>query len=236
MLGNTQFLIFEIGIECNMGALHYKCPNLSEARFSSLNTSRLLNDETIIRSAVLAYRDFGFVGMIAWHYYCEPTLQGDRILNLQNRIRNEQPDARFFLLTNGTRKRWVDAHADEFDGTYTTDYSTDLHGHSLDNRRSLPRCEPNNHPCKRPYVECIFDAYGNHHPCCADWQGKASLGNIYVEGFDDIIYRWPEFQENPIANKWCQGCNSHFRYEPIQCVDDVSYKKIMEKSNEKGIS
>ena len=39
-------------------------------------------------------------GLIGWHGYNEPTLQGDRMLRLMDRISEGAPDSRFLLWTN----------------------------------------------------------------------------------------------------------------------------------------
>jgi len=233
MLSFTQVLIFELGSACNLGPCHAKCPNLSPLRYANLDRTHLLDDDTIVACACQAYREFGFAGMIGWHYYNEPTLSGSRMLELHKRIRAEVPIAKFFLITNGTRKAWVEIHLDEFARCSTSDYTTDPNGKLLDDRLSLPRREANNDRCLRPYVECIFDTYGNHHPCCADWQGIASLGNVFTSSFATIARRWRQFQLDVCgdtmterAPDWCKTCRSHFRYDPIQPLDSRTYKRI----------
>jgi hypothetical protein len=187
----TQCLIFEIGRACNLGAVHKKCPNLHPERFTRLDTSRELDDDTIVACARAAYWSHGFTGVVGWHYYCEPTLWMPRILALMDRITAAAPQARFILWTNGTRPQPPEVLR-RFTLIRQTDYSRDPTGSGLDDR--LLRCTMHGDaPCAVPYTEFILDCYGNHHPCCYDWRGEGSLGNVFCDGFDELMGRWKVF-------------------------------------------
>ena len=186
-LSRTQFLIFELGAECNLSKHHRKCPGSHPERWANLDTHQPLDDDTIVETAVAAYEKHQFDGLIGWHYYNEPTLQGDRMLRLMDRIL-ERTYARFVLWTNNTRREWVDQHAHRFSMLSRSRYENDPAGEQLDDR--LVRLDPRPmEPCMRPYTEFILDAFGNHHPCCFDWRGEASLGNIFIDGFDALVAR-----------------------------------------------
>lgn len=99
---HTQFLIFEIGPDCNLACQHReRCPSGDPDRYGRLDTSELLGDDQIINSVKVAH-ELGFKGLIGWHYYNEPTLYWDRLTRLTNAIRGKVPAARFILWTNGT--------------------------------------------------------------------------------------------------------------------------------------
>lgn len=84
---------------------------------------------------------------------------------------------------------------DRFAQIHGYNYHDDPRGEKLDNR--LIRLEEHgNRPCMRAWTEFILDAYGNHHPCCYDWRGEASLGNVFVDGFPKLLERWEKFQDS----------------------------------------
>lgn len=143
--------------------------------------------------------------------YKRPKQVGHLIYMFQRQIHQSK---RLIILDDGGS--FVNPHEDHDDWWLTTDPT----GANLDDRLECPRCEPSNRRCGRPLLEFIIDAYGNHHPCCYDWQGKASLGNVFVDGFAAIVERWRNFQGllcgsemQPGAPEYCRSCNSHFRYE-----------------------
>lgn len=208
-LSLTQMLEFELGSECNLGKLHGECPNLHPERYGDLDTSRELDDHTIVRCAVQAYKALGFTGLIGWIYYNEPLLQQERMFDLMARIKAEAPQARFILWTNGTLIPEECEHFARFSQIVVSDYGeasqrgirhltakgiqcviTAQGG--LDDR--LVQIEPldRTQPCLRPFVELIIDNHGNTHLCCYDWQGKGTCGNVLTEDFTSIAERWRE--------------------------------------------
>ena len=229
MLSNTQLLIFELGRACNLADLHAKCPSALPLRFAGLDTAHQLDDEIIVSSAVEAYRQYGFTGMVGWHYYNEPTLQGERMLRMMDQIQAIAP-ARFILWSNGTRLEFILRHRERFAYVHCSPYVNDPLGLQLDNRLACPPrregYQSADGPCCRPFTELIFDCFGNQHPCCADWQGKASLGNLR-EGFTVILERWAKFQD-AVCGKWmrndapsaCRECGSPFRNCSISDFDE----------------
>lgn len=199
-LSLTQFLIFELGNKCNLGHKHKKCPNsLGLQRYAGLDLSKELDDATIVRCAIDAYLKYNFTGLIGWHYYNEPTLEWDRMLGVMRMINERVPQARYVLWTNGLRNLTTEDKS-HFALIAQSDYSQDPDGTQLDNRMENKECR-STIGCLRAFVEFILDSYGNHHPCCYDWRGKASLGNVFTDGFDKLVQRWQTFQENIGGNE-----------------------------------
>lgn len=208
----TQFLIFELGRGCNLGHVHTACPNLSKERFAKLDSDRSLDDETIVDVAVQFHRQYGFTGMVGWHYYNEPLLQADRMFRLMERISSNVPEARYVLWTNGNLLPEDCSRFREFAQIHVTDYTRDghppknidklfqatdkaqVHEWQLDQRlTALGPQRPN--PCGRMFTEFIFDHYGNVHLCCYDWKGQGSPGNIYTSTLDEIVHRWQRIRD-----------------------------------------
>ena len=220
MLSNTQLLIFELGRACNLANMHAKCPSRSAFRFIHDQTYTP-DDDTIVESSIAAYDKHGFTGMIGWHYYNEPTLRGERMLAIMDRI----PMGRFILWTNGTNLEWILRNRERFAHVHCSPYVNDPQGLQLDNRLNVIPRDNVDAPCCRPFTELIFDAYGWQHPCCADWRGDATLGNLR-EGFEVILERWQKFQAS-VCGKWmrdeapirCRTCNSPFRNCQISDFD-----------------
>jgi len=228
----TQLLIFELGTGCNLRAYHRKCPSsLGLTRYELLDTSRKLDNETIIDVATRAYREHGFTGMVGWHYYNEPTLQLERMLNLMRTIKDRVPQSQFILWTNGTVKLSTDEE-ELFEEIHTSDYKDDPDGDELDDRM-LRRIPLGFIPCMRPFVEFILDAFGNHHPCCFDWRGEASLGNVFEVGFDELIKRWRQLREDVCLAEMSEhaptGCiNCGHRRFGIQHLDEATAQRALQ--------
>jgi hypothetical protein len=259
-LAIVQMLEFELGSKCNLGHVHHKCPNLHPERYGRLDTTRELDDDTIVGCAVRAYQDLGFNGLIGWIYYNEPLLQADRMFGLMARIKDQVPQARFILWTNGMlipeeceqyrqfeqivisgyneqSKRGVDRlAAKRINARYCEDAQ-------LDDR--LVQLEPadRQQPCLRPFVEFILDNHGNHHLCCYDWQGQGSLGNVFTTDFAELARVWREQLPAIVGKKMtdqapkvCQHC-SH-RWDKYQQHDERiverarRYRATLEKQAE----
>jgi len=101
-LRETQFLVFEAGDKCNLAEIHTKCPLHAGDRWRGGDIEEPMSDELIVSLAVRAHTDMGFAGIVCWHYYSEPCISIDRIHRLALAIREQVPDARFGLWTNGT--------------------------------------------------------------------------------------------------------------------------------------
>jgi len=232
MLSRTQFLIFELGTECNLGHVHKRCPNQHPERYSRLDTSRELHNSMIIECAVSAYLDHGFTGLIGWHYYNEPTLQAARMSFLMRSIKDRVDTARFVLWSNGANVS--DYIADKFHQVHITDYIHDPQGSRLDDRLIRKIAEPNdNRPCMRPFTEFIIDNYGNHHPCCYDWRGEGSLGNVFTANFAILVERWSGLQDAVAGREMmddaptaCKACGR--RTQAITRFDHASAQRAEE--------
>jgi len=212
VLSLTQFLIFELGHECNLR--HSWCPNVRPDRWYRLDTSMPLDDVVILASVRKAYRRYGFVGMVGWHFHNEPLMQADRMFGLMEQIIREVPEARFVLWTNGLLLPDDCSRFAAFDLVHCTCYDDAdeaslkakldsipgfqtekvLHVHTVPDGRLTRQSGSRHAPCRKPFVEFILDAYGNHHACCYDWQGQASLGNVYADGFDVLVSQWHDLQ------------------------------------------
>jgi hypothetical protein len=204
-MDKTQLLSIEITTECNLGNVHTKCPNRSPERFRYLNTMRSLDDDLIVTLVKRLYREFGFRGVIAWHYYCEPLCAAERMFRLMGLIRRQVPEARFLLWTNGTLLDEDLSIYDQFAGIVMTYYGVgdlarmkalaERHRKAtiaqwpLDGRLEIDGVETNL-PCTRPFSEMIIDYYGNFHACCYDWKGQIPIGNLHNAPLDSLVSRW----------------------------------------------
>ena len=237
-----QMLEFELGRECNLGPAHPECPNLHPERFARLDSSRELDDETIVGCAVEAYNRLGFTGLVGWIYYNEPLLQADRMFALMGRIKAAAPAARFILWTNGMLIPEEVGPYRQFEQIIVSEYNSQsrrgfdrlaakgiaakiVENAQLDDR--LVRLEPYDptSPCLRPFVELIVDAYGNTHLCCYDWRGEGTLGNVYKRPFAEIAADWrrqlPAIAGHNMTHEApavCRACGH--RWQKYQSHDD----------------
>ena len=204
----VQLLEFELGTGCNLGGDHSKCPNC-HIDCRAFECSHTLDDDTIVRLAVEAYRDLGFTGLIGWAYYNEPLLCEQRMFVLMERIKAEAPAARFILWTNGMLIPEDCEQYRQFSQIVISGYNDEgRRGHewlaakginarladnpALDDRLlDLEPADPTA-PCLRPFTEFIIDNYGNTYLCCYDWRGRATFGNVLADGADfaAIAQRW----------------------------------------------
>jgi len=241
-LSLLQMLEFELGGKCNLGHVHHECPNMHPDRYGELDTSRELDDDTIVSAAVQAYQHLGFTGLVGWIYYNEPLLQMERMFSLMERIKDEAPKARFILWTNGTLIPEDCERFRLFEQIVVSQYNEQstlgigrlaslnipckvIRDAQLDNRCYLPTNEETQTPCLRPFVELIIDNHGNSHLCCYDWQGSGTLGNVFDDGFAAIVTRWrdalPEISGHTMtedAPEVCRGC-AH-KWDQYQCHDN----------------
>lgn len=210
MLSVLQLLNFELSTGCNLAHLHEKCPNRHPERFAGLDTSRPLDDDTIVAIATRAYQEFGFCGFVGFVYYNEPLLQAERMFSLIQRIRGNVGLARFLLWTNATLipqdcwrfSAFEQIHLSWYDGVDLPAVVGRLQRHcsrihwydkrtcGLDDRiQELPPPDPTA-PCTRPFFELAIDAFGNLHPCCYDWRGRTGLGNVHADNLGSLLVRW----------------------------------------------
>lgn len=243
-MNKTQLVSLEITTACNLGERHHKCPNRSPERYRSVNTSRPLTDELITDTVVRLHRDFGFRGLVGWHYYCEPLEEEKRCIWLMAAIRQQIPEARFLLWTNGTLLHTPLTTYDVFDGIVVTDYG---HCHRrlmkqlevahkqavivnwpLDGRLNIEGVETNV-PCTRPFCEMPIDYYGNIHACCYDWRGRVPLGNLWSQPLESIVSRWQSFRDKLLgplmsrdAPQVCRTCRPPGRPRPRRSAPTVT--------------
>lgn len=216
----TQYLSIEFHPHCNLSSTHAKCPNTHPERYSHLDTARTLDDDTIVDIATRFYNEFGFQGMVTWHYYNEPLVQAERMCRLVDRIREKVPQARFALWTNGlllpvdleSLRRFEKIHITEYkDKECRAGYDrarqsikalcrqqsgVHVHGWPLDTRRTLQDGPRKIDPCGRMFVEFIIGYHGNVHLCCYDWRGLGSPGNVFTDDLAEIVQRWRQIRDN----------------------------------------
>lgn len=234
----VQMLEFELGTKCNLGHVHHECPNMHPERYGDLDTSQDLDDETIVRCAVQAYRELGFTGLVGWIYYNEPLLQSDRMFRLMAEIKAQVPAARFILWTNGMLIPEDCEQYRQFEQIVISGYNEEsrqgmtrlgtrkidarwIDNPELDNRLVQIGTRDDKSPCLRPFVEFIIDAHGNTHLCCYDWQGKGTLGNVITRDFAEIANQWRAMLPNIAGQEmsWCapevcQNCGNRWgRYQ-----------------------
>jgi len=212
-LKTTSLLSFEISNKCNLQKLHPKCPiNLRQYKVKE----KTLNKEIIVKTIKQAM-DHGFTGMVAFHYYNEPLLNKDLILE----IINEVPTCKYLLWTNALlldRKVENNDFLKKFSLVCITCYNKkdmpyfetlknyykniDIFDWELDDRLEIYNKKvENNLSCKRPLFEIPIDYYGNIHLCCMDWNNSHAIGNIFKEDFIDILNK----EEYKSLIKTCKG-------------------------------
>lgn len=204
----TYLLTFEICTGCNLGIEHEgKCPNMRHDRYRSVDASQPLSDDKIVGLVEEAYKDLGFTGSIAFHYYNEPLVAKNRMLAIVHRIKETIPQATFVLWTNG---ELISAECSEL-ACFNRAYITSYHGLDFERvKKVIPKVTVSlgvldcrldakgyrsSAPCKRMSTEFIVDYYGNVHICCVDWRGEVKVGNVRLEPFPLIVNRWCEIRE-----------------------------------------
>ena len=198
-LSKLSLLSFEIGDRCNLQHIHDKCPiNCRTYK----NTERCLDTDTILDSIQMA-KKLNFDGYIAFHYYNEPLLYLDRILEIINRA----PNNKYLLWTNGLLLDRIPENNEFlslFEYICITCYDpknmpfflrikdiykkVEIFDWELDDRLNAydrPYC--NKISCKRILFEIPIDYYGNVHLCCVDWNNQFQVGNIFDKSLYDIV-------------------------------------------------
>ncbi len=236
-----QIIDFELGEKCNLGHVHDKCPNRSPERFSLLDTTKQMDDATIIEAAVAAYSRLGFTGMIGFHYYNEPLLESERLFKIAGEIKARAPGAKFLLWTNGMLIPESPEQYRVFSEIVISGYNAEskrgadrleaigvksryVPDAQLDNRMQLLTPANKSAPCMRPFLEMIFDAYGNTHLCCYDWRGEGTNGNLLTTSIDVLAAKWraslPKIAGDKLAEdapKVCAECAQ--RWDNFQVHD-----------------
>lgn len=204
---HTPFLIFEICTECNLSEEHkHKCPNSHPDRYKMLDISTPITDDKIISLSKEAYNKLGFSGLIGFHYFNEPLMAKERMLKLIKRIKNELPQSRFVLWSNGELIPEDCSELACFDMIIITNY----HGKNFEKVKSVvPRvvvnnCNfderldattgPSNTPCYRMFSEFIIDYFGNVHICSIDWRGEVKIGNVWKEPLSVLVAKFQKIR------------------------------------------
>jgi hypothetical protein len=259
----TQFLIFEACSQCNLAMRHGRCPTSDRRRYAALPHDEPCSDEEVVEVATRMYQEFGFQGLIGWHYYNEPMVAWKRVKSLMGQIRDRVPESRFVLWTNGTVASGDVDDLKLFEKAFVTDYSRmgdpprklpilrskipEVHvAEARFDQRRQGGVRTDNARCLRPFTEFIVDYYGNVHLCCYEWQGVSSVGNIRTESLDKIVTRWRECRERivaptgmaPDAPTACRTC--WMRSEAVDSLDArgvqaaVDYLQAAQKATEGG--
>lgn len=222
----TQLVNFELGTDCNLGPKHKACPNRHPDRYGNLDTSRILRDKDILRVARRLHHEFGFYGLVGWHYYNEPLLYEKRMFSLMEKLSKLIPGIRFILWTNGHNipqdlesckkygtfeKIFVTKHTKESrsgagrlesvlsENTPATDIN--LVRGDLDSRIRMYGPNPiSSQSCTRVFTEFSVDYHGNVHLCCYDWKGLMSPGNILKDNLDKVIANAERIRSRVIQN------------------------------------
>ena len=209
-MDKTQLLSIEIGTGCNLAKTHTACPSAHPDRYRHLDTTRKMSDDMIVEIVRQMHRDFGFRGLVAWHYYNEPLCQRERMFRLMDRLDCEVPEARFCLWTNGTLlPRRLKPFA-RFERIVVTDYgnlsvrrvralvavnpNVQVCRWGLDNRLEMEG-DASRGGCGRMFTEFVVDTYGNVHLCCYDWKGNGSPGNVHRSPLKELVARWQRIRD-----------------------------------------
>jgi len=241
----TQLLCFEITDRCNLSEAHPRCPNGHPEQYSHVDARRPITDAKILEIA----RDVharGFTGYTCWHHYCEPLLAWPRVKALQRQLRELVPGVKFMLWTNGTL---LDQLADELKGqvdclvisnyagrdwSHASAICDDVRilGGDLDWRLDPPR-HAGRERCLRMFVDLTIDYYGNVRPCCWDWRGEISPGNVHTTPWPDLVQRWlslrAKLARQPMAEDAparCLDCGT--RYQVIGPYDQATAQRTSE--------
>ena len=200
-LKNHKMIAFEVTDKCDMKHLHPECPINAQ----NYNMRHGPLDEERICKAIEEANALGFKGYIEFHYYCEPLLEKEMILNIIKRNKKNK----FNLITNGrllSRNIEENKFLKDFSiiiiSCYDMEYMPFYEGlkkqyknitiskeDKLDNR-----LEFYNHPkhdtatiCGRPFFELPIDHYGDVRLCCFDWKRTCVIGNINETSLTEVV-------------------------------------------------
>ena len=227
MLHLTQVLIFELGTACNLAHRHKGvCPISYMVR-----GDRQITDEMIIKAADEAYNQLGFTGLIGWHFYNEPMIYWERMLDLMVKIRQQIPQSRFLLWTNGTAV-FYDERFRMFEYTYISNYSEENPNKFLgyfynmfinnsekylDNRLGHFMLDGNSNNCGVPFESFIIGNDGTAYMCCHDWRNDIKIGNLFevdLKTLNDIKWEYTKKISAKImaedAPDTCRRCNGKY--------------------------
>lgn len=199
ILSETSLLSFEVADCCNLMKEHNKCP-INHRKYKY---SEFCLDEDIIVDTLRTAIQLGFTGLVAFHYYNEPLLKRELIMNVIEHV----PEGRFLLWTNALlldRNVKNNEFLRKFSQVNITCYNfsdlpffqalkeyygnIEIFDWELDDRLQIyEKTIINNLSCKRPLFELPIDYHGNIHLCCMDWNNDYEIGNIFIEGFESIV-------------------------------------------------
>jgi len=221
---------------------HALCPAWSPERFLHVDTSAIMTDELIVKTAVALRKDFGFRGFFGWTHYNESLLFKERVEWLMDAIDKECPSARYLLITNGTKLMDVGLpFLSRFERISISNYGvvreSDVQAirdvtnvvftqESMDDRikRYKMRDFRNDRACMRTLVTLPVDYFGNVRLCCIDWKGESTLGNLRTTPLSIVEERLHLArkatvggitQDAPIA---CQRCPNKYHLNPMSVV------------------
>ena len=215
-------LIFEYQPRCNLATEHRWCPSWSRLKHSpppGTGATHLTTDK-IVELTLLA-REFGFDGLVGFHYYNEPMLEWNRLLGIMARLEEQSPPFRFILWTNGTYIR-PDMAKDlaRFEVVVVTNHTgldlgmiwamcpgVELVLSTPDDRLTARVDSPlddRTSPCLRPMTEFVIDYWGEVHLCCYDWRAQSGIGNVLTDDPADCITRWQQARD-AIVTAWTIG-------------------------------
>jgi radical SAM protein with 4Fe4S-binding SPASM domain len=245
MLNLMQLLIFELGRECNLSERHKNvCPITYMPR-----GKEQLTDDVIIKTVGEAYNSLMFTGFIGWHFYNEPMLYNERMLSLMVRIRQQIPQSRFLLWTNGTIlikdsrmalfectfiSNYFKKDPNEFVGYFNNIMINEGGETLLDNRIQHFMVNGNNNSCGVPFESFLIGNDGTTYMCCHDWRNDIKIGNILFTGLSDLASKKWEYvkeisgkQMTGNAPETCLRCNA--KYSGIADFDlNISNKAKVE--------
>jgi len=200
IFSRTKRITMELSNLCNMSEQHRACP----AHDSKEKT--ILSDE-IVQDIVRLGKKYSFQGVVAFHMYNEPTLD-PRLVYFIRLVKENLPDARIYILTNG----WyiTQGIANEFvrhgvDFLDVSSYdSADLETLSkislpipyrilhepLDDRLAwygkVTR-ERRTQACFCPLYDICVDCRGNVVLCSYDWKRTTVFGNLHAASLESIL-------------------------------------------------
>jgi radical SAM protein with 4Fe4S-binding SPASM domain len=238
----TQLLSFEISTECNLKEIH---KNICPIGKREKTGRRRLNGNKILSVLKDAY-DLGFGGYITFHYYNEPMVTAYKMFKLMDSIRNQHPQSRFFLWTNGTILI-KDRHLQWFEKTYVSNYfhiPAEVLGQffsglivgqgndHLDSRLFRSDGEITDDPCQMVLHELPINNQGDAHLCCYDWRNEVKLGNVFDDSLEQIAERKWKIAKTIIhrmddtSPAVCRSCK--FK-RPMFNFDSDIYSKALER-------
>jgi hypothetical protein len=206
-----------------------------------------MTDGQIVEAASRMYHEFGFDGLVGWHYYNEPLMARQRMRRLMDGILDAAANARFVLWTNGTPIR-ADADLSGFALVVISDYgavsnarkwshlpNVMVQDQSFDDRINSHRGPICLNSCRRPDVELPFDYYGNLHLCCQAWRHSQAIGNIHSDGLPELLTRFSDLRRQAASGgagtpQMCRNCTGRISSDELvlpQVRDDRLSKGLV---------